>query len=197
MSNKYELGALNYHSALSYLESRRSNKIDYNTYLEYGNDNTIIIRLYATAIVRFFPDGAIQLSTGGWDTPTTKERISQSVEGIYLHVEKGDLYFNSNGTEYFFHDGVIIQADGSTDAVRTDIESINSIVEEEISSEEDVARLISSCTLKGIKSLWRRCKKGKALIAYYAPIAFIPLIVPRASGTEYWYPTAMDRLING
>jgi len=197
MSRKYELGALNYASALQHLESRRSNRIDYNTFLEYGNDNTIIIRLYATAIVRFFPDGAIQLSTGGWDTPTTRDRIDQSVEGVYLHVEKGDLYFNSNGTEYFFHDGVIIHADGSSDALRADIQSINSIVEEEISSEEDVARLISSCTLKSIKSLWRRCKKGKALIVYYAPIAFIPLIIPRASGNEYWYRTAVDRLTTG
>lgn len=196
MSKKYNLGSLDYASALQHLESRRPNNIDYNTYLERGSDDTIIIRLYSTAIVRFFPDGAIQLNTGGWDTPTIRERISQSVD-IKLYSEKGDLYFSTTDREYIFHDGVIIQADGSTDAVRVDLYTLNYIVEEEISTEEDAARLISSCTLKTLKSLWRKCKKGKALIAYYAPIAFIPLIVPRAKGHESWYRTAVDRLVTG
>lgn len=56
------------------LGRRDSRKLERNTYLERG-EGFVAIRLHATHIVRFFPDGSFELRTGGWRTKTTIDRI--------------------------------------------------------------------------------------------------------------------------
>jgi len=196
MSRKYDLGPLTYNYANDYLGSKESRLIDYNTYLIRDSDS-ILVRFYHTAIVQFFPDGSIELNTGEWDTVTTRERMNEVLGGIEVFVQDHEWCVSIKGTNYLYHDHMIIRPDGTSDAMKVGVYAINNVVQEEISSEEDAAELISSYTIKALKSLWRKCNRGRDLIVYYAPIVFIPLIIPRASGNEYWYPTAVNRLTTG
>ena len=81
-----------------------SRKVANHTYLvRRGGD--IALRLHKTDVVTVHPDDSITLSSGGWKTVTTKERISayhrvSSRKGIW-YLEDGSL----------FYDGVTIGAD--------------------------------------------------------------------------------------
>jgi hypothetical protein len=99
--------------------------------------------------------------------------------------------------DYIFEDGMTISSDGSTDATLYAIYEINRNAEIKIATLEDVQKFVGGSTIKAIKTLWRKCKSSRAIIAYYAPLEFIPLILPSASGDEYWYSTASSRLANG
>jgi hypothetical protein len=53
-----------------------SRKIANNTYLTRLSDNMIALKLHATYIVKVERNGSVILSTGGWDTVTTRERMN-------------------------------------------------------------------------------------------------------------------------
>lgn len=58
--------------------NHQSRKIGNNTYLvRYTDWGNIAVRLHATDIVTYYPDGRIVLNTGGWKTVTTKSRINE------------------------------------------------------------------------------------------------------------------------
>lgn len=82
-----------------------SRKVANHTYLVRRGES-IALKLHQTDVVTFHQDGTIQLNSGGWQTYTTKERISayhrvSSRKGIW-YLEDGSL----------FYDGVTIGADG-------------------------------------------------------------------------------------
>ena len=57
-------------------------KLANNTYLieqwEPSTESILYaVRLHATDVVTLHPDGSYTLDSGGWDTPTTKERINR------------------------------------------------------------------------------------------------------------------------
>jgi len=62
-------------------------KLANNTYLEirtpdwqsapYGEGIDYAVRLHGTDVVTLHPDGSYTLDSGGWQTPTTKERINR------------------------------------------------------------------------------------------------------------------------
>jgi hypothetical protein len=89
-------------------------KVANHTYLiRRGGD--IAVKLHATDVVTLHPDGSITLNSGGWHTPTTKERMTHyygyqtghryglhSIDGVWL-MHDGSL----------FYDGVTIDPDGN------------------------------------------------------------------------------------
>ena len=102
-------------------------KIAHNT-LEYTRtDGTRVIRLHLTDIVEFLPDGSVRLSTGGFKTHTTKDRLNQYLpKGWSIWAEKGlwyvgqNAYSNKDAQRYVFSDGITFKPDGSVDGVKPD-----------------------------------------------------------------------------
>jgi hypothetical protein len=110
----------NYKEALEVLKNRTSKKLDNNTYLEKRENGNLAVKLHQTDVVTYTPKNEVILSSGGWKTPTTKDRINKfSRAGItqknnqwFVYV-KAD-YSNPDKPVYFenptmiFKDGVII-----------------------------------------------------------------------------------------
>jgi hypothetical protein len=90
--------------------SRR--KIAANT-VEYRlKDGTRKIRLHKVDIVTIQPNGDVILSSGGWKTKTTEERIN---DFLREYSTPGMLYAHENAWYYrnfLFRDGITIKADG-------------------------------------------------------------------------------------
>lgn len=66
-----------YESANSFLGNKQERKLANNTLIVRGAEDSIGVVLHRTTIVRYYPDGRIQLDSGGWRTVTTKQRINQ------------------------------------------------------------------------------------------------------------------------
>lgn len=86
--------------------NRQSRKIANNTYAEIEHDDSVSISLHGTTVVKFFPNGLVQLNSGGYRTHTTKERINRySPVGVY---QKNWEWFLSDGTP--FEDKMLVGA---------------------------------------------------------------------------------------
>jgi len=93
---------MNYAEAATLLTGRCKDrrKLQNNTYLERhlercfseGTEYSFTIRLHNTDILRFFADGRVELNTGGWNTVTTRDRLSSYLPRPW-HVwsERGTL----------------------------------------------------------------------------------------------------------
>jgi hypothetical protein len=86
-------------------------KLANNTYAERRGE-AIAIRLHATDILTFNPDGSIVANTGGWKTLTTKDRFNQFLP-VRIWQKAGRWFLGDNGKTVEFADGLTIQADGS------------------------------------------------------------------------------------
>lgn len=84
--------------------NRDSRKVANNTYLVRRGEK-IAVQLHATDVVTFHPDGSFTLSTGGWDTVTTRDRIT-TYSPARLHARKGETHVTVKGREYRMHDGI-------------------------------------------------------------------------------------------
>jgi hypothetical protein len=187
---------MNYSKALNLLGSKDTYKLKPNTILE-KNDECITLRLHATPIIRFFPDGSLKLKNGGYQTRVTQDRLNEYLEHAQISTRDGIWIISVGGIEYLFEDGMLIYSEGSTDAMSYSVYEINRNSEINIATLDDAKKLIEGSTLKALKVLWRKCKYSKKTIAYYASLEFIPLIIPTAAGDEYWYSTATSRLAIG
>lgn len=102
-------------------------KLGNNTYLE-RNGADICVRLHATIIILFQPDGVTMLDSGGWRTVTTKARLNEHGP-VNITSERGVWYVSIPNTKYrgweetpeetywkriaVFTDGMRVLADGS------------------------------------------------------------------------------------
>ena len=84
---------------------RESRKVGNNTYL-IRHDDYIAVRLHNTEVVRAYPNGDIILDSGGWHTPTTKDRMNQYVSNR-IWQEAGRWYLRHDGKQYLYADRVI------------------------------------------------------------------------------------------
>lgn len=64
----------------------RSKPIANNTRAEIVLDSVVAIRLHGTNVVTLFDNGSFSLSTGGWYTVTTKDRINSYLPGGVVRV---------------------------------------------------------------------------------------------------------------
>lgn len=69
-----------YEQATAHLNGRDTRKLENNTYLErrtcYASGPAIAVRLHATDVVTYHADGRIVLTSGGWRTRTTLDRLN-------------------------------------------------------------------------------------------------------------------------
>jgi hypothetical protein len=83
---------------------KNSRKVGNNTYAEILPDGSVGIMLHSTYVVKIHPDKSATLNSGGWHTPTTKDRINQ-YSPVRVYQRKGQWYLES-GDEY--EDGVVV-----------------------------------------------------------------------------------------
>lgn len=87
---------------------RESRKLGNNTYL-VRRDGGIAVRLHATDVVTFKLNGDVLLNSGGWRTPTTKDRINQYAP-VIIAQERGVWFVGGNNV---FADNMVIHPDGT------------------------------------------------------------------------------------
>lgn len=105
-----------YKQADTLLQGRclNSRKLANNTYLKRQVDGSIGVKLHSTYVVMYNQDGTIVLNSGGWRTPTTKDRLNTfSPAGIW---QKNSVwYIGSNwdrSIRTLYHDGIRLDSDG-------------------------------------------------------------------------------------
>jgi len=93
--------------------NRSKRKIDNNTtaYIEY--DGSVSVELHSTKVVVLYPNGLVKLQTGGWMTPTTKDRMNR-YSPVRVTQRKGEWYVSlscSNGcrNEFPFMENMVVQ----------------------------------------------------------------------------------------
>lgn len=74
--------------------NRKQRKIDNNTtaYIEY--DGSVSVELHSTKVVVLYPNGLVKLQSGGWMTPTTKDRMNK-YSPVSVTQRKGEWYVTS------------------------------------------------------------------------------------------------------
>jgi hypothetical protein len=87
-------------------------KLANNTHALRKDDGTIAIRLHATDIITFHPDGTIVANSGGWKTRTTKDRLNSYLP-VRINQNKGQWYWAEGK---LFTDGDKILPDGKVAA---------------------------------------------------------------------------------
>lgn len=71
---------------------RERRKLANNTYARREGD-VLYIRLHATDILTFYPDGSVKVYVGRWDTMTTRQRLSRFLPcGYYVYRDRGVTY---------------------------------------------------------------------------------------------------------
>jgi len=98
----------------------RGRKLANNTYLEVVGDGTLGVRLHSTVILKAKPDGSVWLDSGGWRTPTTKERLNRYLKQIGWRVnQENRVWYLDKGywsdperESHPFGDGMTIHPDG-------------------------------------------------------------------------------------
>ncbi|MFX0210535.1 MAG: hypothetical protein ACFFDT_31435 [Candidatus Hodarchaeota archaeon] len=118
-------------------QSISSSKFIANNTLEilYANGDRAI-RLHNTDVITFKADGTVILNSGGWRTPTTKERINRFCENSswQLIQEKSQWYLcvaNSDVVEkYYFYDGMRLDSRGRLKGKKIEIQQAEKKVKE-------------------------------------------------------------------
>ncbi len=111
-----------YREARHFCDNRRKRKLANNTYLQDYGDR-IAVRLHNTDIVTF-REGSLTLSSGGWHTPTTKERMNRYLPcdwkgtraSVWQAFNNWYLTASFEGKEsatYDYEDGITLHDDGS------------------------------------------------------------------------------------
>lgn len=68
------------------------------------------IKLHSTDVVTYYEDGRIELSNGGWSTPTTKKRINRHTPGnISIVQEDYQWYLVTSGRDEEFDRSATIE----------------------------------------------------------------------------------------
>ena len=101
---------------LSGVNYTTAKKIGNNTYLYTRPDGAQCLRLHKTDIAVHLPDGRVQFFTGGWKTPTTKERLDNlpvPFPRVHIWQEKGAWTLHWQGKAYPFAEGITIGSDNS------------------------------------------------------------------------------------
>ena len=113
-----------YKEAEEYLGTKKDRPIEYATRVQRRDDGSIVIRQHSTDIVTYMKDGTIVLTSGGWKTPTTKDRLNR-YSGIRLYQSKGVWYIDEMDEKYnhktigVFADGMKILPDGTYEGYET------------------------------------------------------------------------------
>jgi hypothetical protein len=94
-----------------------------NNTIEYWQDGARVIRLHGIDIIRYNADGSVTLNSGGWRTPTTRDRLNRFTP-FHVHQKDGIWYLQINGKKYVFEDGITIHPDGEVKGAGPDPEEL-------------------------------------------------------------------------
>lgn len=91
----------------------KSKVVANNTIWYKRGDGAECYRLHHTNVVVRYPDGTIELDSGGWRTPTTKERINRYLPIGWCLWQRGGVWWldTPNGVKRF-RDGMLVREDG-------------------------------------------------------------------------------------
>ena len=122
-----------YEEADKYLGSKKSRPIARNTRLERLPSGEIAVLFHDTTILRYAPTGTYAtLSSGGWRTFTTKERLNDFLPfGWHIWQEKGQWFMNKypdRNIVYIFAEGIEVFADGFVSHAGVDKTAENKIM---------------------------------------------------------------------
>lgn len=94
----------------------KSKLVRRNTRLTEYMDGRRTLRLHATDILTWKPDGKIILNSGGFRTRTTKERLNAFLpDNIRIYQKKYQWYVEKQGQTVDFTDGMELTAEKSLD----------------------------------------------------------------------------------
>lgn len=108
--------------SLAFLGNRERRKLGHKTYMRRTDDG-VAIRLYETDVI-LIGKGWIALSSGGWRTMHTKERLNVLMpQNLWIHADRGLWHlkvrtdgeradYHEGGRTYVFADGITIRANG-------------------------------------------------------------------------------------
>jgi len=99
---------MNYHEAIEKLNGRDRRKLANNTYLEKRAEGNIAVKLHATDILTYLPNGWTIYHSGGWLTHTTKDRMNTYGPA---RISQKDRAWFVNG-KYVYVDGLKVDATG-------------------------------------------------------------------------------------
>lgn len=105
---------MNYGTALCTLKGRTSRRMrGRSTGLKRLSNGEIQLVLHDTAVVTWYPCGAIRLDSGGFRTRTTKDRINAYVPSIRIRtVNRHWVIMTAAHSGRDFEDGMEIDASG-------------------------------------------------------------------------------------
>lgn len=187
---------MNYLEAAKLLGASYSKELSGHARLIRDKDNTIGIRLYDTTILTYYPNGNIQIFMGGYETVTTIKTINRYLTQGSIQNIKGRRCVCTQEGIYLFKDNMTLFPDGSCDSKHIAVYEFEG-AGEKVNTIEDVRQLIKGSTLDALKKLWRKCPYSRTVIAYYASLNFIPLILNTAKVEEPWLNVAKYRLAEG
>lgn len=99
-----------YKTAKELLGNRTRRKLENNTYLETREDGSLAVKLHQTDVVIYKENGDMVLTSGGWKTMTTKDRINKYTRWGTV-TQKNNQWFLKGS--FVFVDGVTITAKGA------------------------------------------------------------------------------------
>jgi hypothetical protein len=91
--------------------NRDTRKVGNNTYAEILPNKSVGIKLHNTYVVKIDTDNDYTLSTGGWYTSTTKDRIN-SYCPFKVFQKNHDWWVRINNQNVPFYSGMVISSDG-------------------------------------------------------------------------------------
>lgn len=98
------------------LAGASSRTIANNTTLSIAGDGGFTIRLHGHAIIHILADGSFVISSCGFRTATTKQRLN-ALTPARVYQRDGDWLIAHPGGPQFFADGTVIRQDGSPSPV--------------------------------------------------------------------------------
>ena len=104
----YEQAEQQYKKART-IKGEKKKKLENNTYLLKDGED-YCVRLHQTVVVRIQPDNTCILNSGGWFTPTTKDRINRFSPKEISLSQSNKVWYLNNGSEFF--DGIIVTENG-------------------------------------------------------------------------------------
>jgi hypothetical protein len=95
--------------------SKVSKKLANNTWLELTEENEFAIKLHKTRIVIIHENGTFTLNSGGYRTPTTKDRLNTYLPGSVRISQSLGLWYIGYGWALttLFYDGIVLDNKGA------------------------------------------------------------------------------------
>lgn len=189
---------MNYKEANDILGKRDSRKIKNNTYVERSHSDCIVIRLHSTNIITFHPNDNISLSTGGWHSRTTFQRIKENLDKGCLYSHKYNTYFGFYGSPdyYIYNDDMILYPDDTTNAPEHVYSIFSRYSDKPIRTDGTLNKCVTKLSTEIIYDLWQKNDNDyfKDSIISLIPHDMLPLIIFPENKNKRWYRKALSRL---